>query len=123
MSREIFPTGQRRIFREPEESLQRKWSDDAVRKPRGTNKGEQCLSGLHRHCFKIPFSRSPSTPAFSNYFLLFSFFSNRIQKRFLHFLVKRYLTTTGISTDRLAQEGYVLVGYIFVGYSVLRPYQ
>ena len=60
-------------------------------------------------------------PAFSNYFLLFSFFSNRIQKRFLHFLVKLYLTTTGISTDRLAQEGYVLVGYIFVGYSVLRP--
>ena len=57
------------------------------------------------------------------YFLLFSFFSNRIQKRFLHFLVKRYLTTTGVSTDRLAQEGYVLVGYIFVGYSVLRPYQ
>ena len=52
-----------------------------------------------------------STYLLAIYFLFLIFiFLNRIQKRFLHFLGKSYLTTTGIYSDRQAQEGYVLVG-------------
>ena len=108
MSREIFPTGQRRIFREPE-SLQRKWttlSENHVVRTKVSSAFRDCIVTVLK-CPNANFTiknRRTGLPWFAgcSYYLAISFFSKSDSKAFSAFSGRNYLTTTGISTNRQA---------------------